>query len=341
MSFPEEFSTDDAREEKLPEQQPVPAAETIDYPPKYVKEENAGNIWLRSIASLAAYLILGYYIFPSYKILLLITAIVMIHELGHFIAMKCYRYNELGIFFIPLLGAYVSGTKREVSQKQSAVILLAGPLPGIIIGTIMHFVDQYYPGLSLFDIDIDRVGLLFILLNLINLFPVYPLDGGQLLNRIYLEEESAWSKLFVYLSIGFLCWFAWKSNFPVLYVFPAMMLLRLFGETKITSIEKRIEAEGIHLDLDYDELPDQDYWKIRNILIEEHPSFKDIPPAPPFEFSHKEEKIMTTIQSLLHRHLIQDVSVAGKLLIFLIWAAAISSPWLLEMDMSFFRRFGF
>ena len=50
---------------------------------------------------------------------------------------------------------------------------------------------------------------------------------------------------------------------------------------------------------------------------------------------------MAMIQSLLHRHLIQDVSVAGKIFIFLIWAAAIASPWLLNMDMSFFDRFRF
>mgnify|MGYP007095242027 FL=1 len=100
-------------ENLVQENQPATEAAFV-YPPKYVKKEQAANIWLRSLASLAAYLILGYYIFPSYKILLLITAIVMIHELGHFIAMKLYRYNELGIFFIPLLGDYVSGTKREV-----------------------------------------------------------------------------------------------------------------------------------------------------------------------------------------------------------------------------------
>lgn len=340
MTYSEGPIAGNTNDENMPlENQPVTEAAFV-YPPKYVKKEQAANIWLRSLASLAAYLILGYYIFPSYKILLLITAIVMIHELGHFIAMKFYRYNELGIFFIPLLGAYVSGSKREVSQMQSAVILLAGPLPGIVIGTLMYLLAQNGDGYNFLDIGLERTGLLFIILNLINLFPVYPLDGGQLLNRVFLEEESIWSKVFVFLSIGFLCWFAWKSNFPVLFIFPALMLLRLFGETKISSIEKRIEDEGIHLDLDYEHLPDEDYWKIRNILIQEHPSFKDVAPAPPFEYSHKEEKIMTTIQSLLHRHLIQDLSVAGKLLIFLIWAAAIASPWLLNMDMSFFRRFG-
>jgi hypothetical protein len=109
----------------------------------------------------------------------------------------------------------------------------------------------------------------------------------------------------------------------------------------MTTIEKKIEGEGIHLDIDYDDLPDKDYWKIRNILAEEHPAFSDVPVAPPFEFHPKEEKIMTAIQNLLHRHLIQDVSVAGKLFIFLIWIAAIASPWLIDMDMSFFRRLGF
>jgi len=185
MTYSEGPIAGNSNDENMPlENQPVTESAFV-YPPKYVKKEQTANIWLRSLASLAAYLILGYYIFPSYKILLLITAIVMIHELGHFIAMKFYRYNELGIFFIPLLGAYVSGSKREVSQMQSAVILLAGPLPGIVIGTIMYLLAQTGQGYNFLDIGLERTGLLFIILNLINLFPVYPLDGGQLLNRVF------------------------------------------------------------------------------------------------------------------------------------------------------------
>jgi Zn-dependent protease len=325
----------------LPE---FPAEEPAIVLPKYEKPDQTANIWLRSFVSLAAYLVIGYYIFPSYKILLLITAIVMIHELGHFFAMKFFRYNDLGIFFIPLLGAYVSGTKREVSQRQSAIILLAGPLPGIIIGGLFYVWSQNDPYYFPFDIPLNTIAIAFLFLNLINLFPVYPLDGGQLLNRVFLDEDSWLSRLFILVSIGFLIWVAiWGFRHPSypLLLFPAMMLLRLFGEKKLTVIEKRIEAEGINTDLEYADLPDADYWKIRNILIEEHPSFRDVDPAPPYEYSPKEEKIMAMVQSLLHRHLIQDVSVAGKIFIFLIWAAAIASPWLLNMDMSFFRRFGF
>src|SRR6267154_5633785 len=132
-------------DEPLPElkdeEKTVSTEETVVYPAKFQKPEQSANIWLRSFFSLALYLVLGYYIFHSYKILLLITAIVMFHELGHFFAMKYFRYSDLGIFFIPLLGAYVSGSKREVSQKQSAIILLAGPLPGIILGIILYLLD--------------------------------------------------------------------------------------------------------------------------------------------------------------------------------------------------------
>ena len=327
-----------------PGDQPSTLVEESDYPPKYQPEAQTSNVWAKSILSLAAYLLLGYYIFPSYKMLLLITAIVMIHEFGHFFAMKIFRYKDLGIFFIPLLGAYVSGSKREVSQRESAIILLAGPLPGIIIGIIMYLLFQRDMSLSVAGLSFGRVAFAFIFLNLINLLPVYPLDGGQLLNRVFLDEESWVSKVFVFLSIGVMVWFALEvGQKPFSYVllfFPLMMLFRLFGDSQLRSMEKTIQDSGLDMDKSYDELPDEDYWRIRNILIEKHPSFKDVRPAPPYEYSDKEEKIMATIQSLLHRHLIQDVSIAGKLLIAALWIGAFVAPWFLNIYQSIAASLG-
>lgn len=328
---------------------PVPEEETIIYPlgteglpevpPKFEKPEQTSNIWLRSIVSLGLYLLVGYYIFHSLTMMIMITAIVLFHEMGHFIAMKYFRYKDLGIFFIPLLGAYVSGTKREVSQKESAIILLAGPLPGIILGIILYLLYLDNPFLNIAGISYYSISLSLIILNLINLFPVYPLDGGQLLNRVFLEEESWISNAFVILSAGFIAWFAWKNNFPVLFIFPLMMLLRMVGDSKMKTVEKKVEESGIDMDKSYEELPDKDYWAIRNILIENMVTLKDVNPAPPYEYSHKEERIMTTIQSLLHRHLIQDLSVVGKIIVILIWVAAITSPWLLDIQMYFLEKF--
>lgn len=314
------------------------------YPPKYQKpEEESGNVWLKSIVSLALYLVLGYYIFHSFTMLLLITAIVIIHELGHFFAMKAFRYKDLGIFFIPLLGAYVSGSKREVSQRESAIILLAGPLPGILLGITFYLLFQQNPLLEVAGISFYDISLMLIFLNIINLLPIYPLDGGQLLNRVFLDEEGWLSRIFVILSAGLMCWFViyqMDTRFLPLLLFPAMMLYRLVGDSKLNLVERKVETEGINLDTSYEELPDDDYWKIRNILVTQHPGYRDITPAPPYEYSPKEEKIMTAIQGLLHRHLIQDVSLAGKLLILVLCIAAFSTPWLLQMDILGRFRFG-
>jgi hypothetical protein len=115
----------------------------------------------------------------------------------------------------------------------------------------------------------------------------------------------------------------------------------MFGDSKLIAVEKKIETESINADVSYENLSDENYWKMRKILVTEHPAYKDVDPGPPYEYHPKEEKIMSTIESLLHRHLIQDISIVGKIFIFLIWAAAFAAPWMIDMDMSFFRRFGF
>jgi len=115
--------------------------------------------------------------------------------------------------------------------------------------------------------------------------------------------------------------------------------LRLRPDRNMDKTEKRIEQEGVNADTSYEEMPDKDYWKMRNILIEEHAAFKGIPKGPPYEYSQREEKIMSTIQSLLHRHIVQDISLAGKIFIFLLWVAALATPWLLKMDFFFLRYF--
>lgn len=311
--------------------------EAIIYPPKFTEETRPINAWIKSLASLAIYLLLGYYIFKRWELLLLITAVVMFHELGHFLAMKAFRYKDLGIFFIPLLGAYVSGSKREVSQKESAIILLSGPLPGIILGSLFYLLHVRFPDWTIGSTGLDTVGLLLVVLNLFNLIPIYPLDGGQLLNRVFFNEEKWISRLFMYLSIAALTWFAWKMHFPLLYFFPAMLLYRQVSESRVNQVEKRVEEEGFHTDVDYEQLPDEDYWRIRKIIIEEQPAFRSLDPGPPYQYDEKENKIAAAIKDLLHRHLIQDISVLGKLLILIIWIASIASPWLIGLDELFYR----
>jgi Zn-dependent protease len=285
------------------------------------------NVWLKSLSSLALYLIVGYFFFKqNWTLVLILTGVVIFHELGHFLAMKIYRYQELGIFFIPLMGAYVSGKKQEVSQKQSAVILMAGPVPGIIIGLMLHFLSGY------FDIRLlEMTAWILIYLNLLNLLPVYPLDGGQLLHRLFLDDYNIIGKIFVVISAALLAYFAWRISFYPLLLFPVLMLSRMIGDIQHERIVSKIEAEGIDLMKSYEEISAEEYWKIRNAVIKYHPHLKSVNPSPPYEFSPKEDQVITVIQNLLQRSIIQDLSIAGKFFILVIWIGCFAAPFFLDV----------
>ena len=322
---------------------PPPGAPVLVYPAKPEIEDKKGNVWVRSLTSLALYLLIGYYFFSAnWALLLILTGIVIFHELGHFFAMKLFHYTELGIFFIPLLGAYASGSKREVSQKQSALILLAGPLPGIILGVILFFVSTtQVPEPSYQRVLLSSTASLMIFLNVLNLLPVYPLDGGQLLNRLFLDDTHIISKIFVIISALALGFFAVKlgmgnSFFYILLIFPVTMLVRLQSDMKFDNLTKKLEEQGFNLEKTYDEISDEDYWKIRNILIENnYPALRNLRPAPPYEYSHHEDKVVSVIENLLQRTIIQDLSWIGKIIIMILWVGSFAAPFLLNMDFPF------
>ena len=154
------------------------------------------------------------------------------------------------------------------------------------------------------------------------------------------------SRIFVLLSALGLAYFAIQlgaanRSMYVLLVFPVMMLLRLRNDSRFDRLTKEIEEQGINLEKTYEEITDEEYWKIRNILItHNYPTVRMINPAPPYEYSVNEDRVVTTIEGLLQRTILQDLNWTGKLVIIIIWVAAFASPFLLEFDFpfSFFHR---
>ena len=312
---------------------PIPGEIAPEIPkPELEEPKSRSNVWLKSLGSLAVFLVIGFFFFrQNWTLVLVLTGVVVFHELGHFVAMKIYKYQDLGIFFIPLLGAYVSGKKQEVSQTQSAIILLAGPIPGIFLGIILHFLSVQL------DLEFwEKVAWIMIFLNVLNLLPVYPLDGGQLLHRLFLDDYNILGKIFVILSAALMSWVAVSSGFLFLLFFPVMMISRMIGDLQHERIERKIEAEGIDLMKSYEQLTPEEYWKLRNAVIRHYPQFKDVNPAPPYEISTKEGQIITMIQGLLQRSLIQDLSLTGKFLILIVWIGFFLAPFIVKNPFIYF-----
>src|SRR5262245_48645744 len=113
----------------------------------------------------------------SFETLVILLGVLFAHEAGHALAMKAFGYRNLQILFIPFFGAVASGSKREVPAWQEIVVLLAGPLPGIVVGTALYLaVDPATSPL------LAQIASTMLILNYFNLLPIVPLDGGRILN---------------------------------------------------------------------------------------------------------------------------------------------------------------
>lgn len=281
--------------------------------PKPILEENKKN-WLRkSLISLIIYAVLFYFIFErnlSYISALLV--VLLIHELGHFFAMKIFNYNQVKLFFIPLLGAYVSGKKTIVSQRQISIVILSGPLPGIIIGFSLFMTTFFIPNDQLM-----MLANIFLFLNLFNLLPFIPLDGGRLLEVLFLKQNHIIRIIFTIISILVIIIFSiWSKNIFFLII-PLSMIFELLTEIKNEKIRDYLSAENIPFKLNYNDLPDKDYWIMRDcILLSFGKRYQGVQ-AGIHEYSIMEGAIVNHISSILKTPFIKDIKWLEKLAILL------------------------
>ena len=102
------------------------------------------------------------------------AVLILIHEMGHFIDIKRRGLPADMPVFLPGLGAYVRWQALGVSLETRAAISLAGPLAGFL-ASLACAVIWWQTG-NPFWAALARVGAI---LNLLNLIPVWVLDGGQ------------------------------------------------------------------------------------------------------------------------------------------------------------------
>jgi Zn-dependent protease len=108
------------------------------------------------------------------------VALILVHELGHVIALRVRGIRASALVFIPLLGAFTSWEPSEHRPYQEAETALAGP----VIGTIGALVLAEY-GHAQGSGLLRALAFTGLLINLLNLLPLVPLDGGRVAELLY------------------------------------------------------------------------------------------------------------------------------------------------------------
>lgn len=159
------------------------------------KKSNIKKVLFNILMVSLIILVLGFAINLKYAIGYLF--ILIIHESGHYITAKFLKIDVAFGGFTPV-GAYIIH-KNPKNCKENALIAMGGPLFGGVLGFI-YYIVYYVTG------DYTFLALTFtsIILNLGNLIPVSPLDGGKIVEAI--------SPILCYIGFPFLIYLFISAN---------------------------------------------------------------------------------------------------------------------------------
>ncbi len=224
------------------------------------------NAWLLLVVSLVVFAGLGVFHWDLEYVLLLIVAL-FIHELGHLLAMKVFRYKNLKMLFLPFIGAAAIGEPQEQNSCKIAWISLFGPLVGFL---------SCYVALLLWMFTKSNVlinyAYLAVFLNTFNLLPIVPLDGGHFLNETLFSrfpKAELIFRIFALLGLAFLAYDMGSWVFGALTFFTLLTLGVTFQISKATAIlRKRERMKGGELTL-------EKVGQIREEIRKANPRFED------------------------------------------------------------------
>jgi Zn-dependent protease len=122
-----------------------------------------------ALVSVAAYALIW-----TWKFALGFVILLFIHEMGHVLQLRREGIKATAPMFIPFLGAFVGMKELPKDAAAEARVGLAGPVLGSL-GCLIPLAIYLATGDDLFQ----ALAYIGFFLNLLNLAPVLPLDGGR------------------------------------------------------------------------------------------------------------------------------------------------------------------
>lgn len=297
------------------------------YPPKpeLIEYKPRGSAGL-TVLSLVLFTMAFLWIFgpEEFSFLAMLIAVLIIHEMGHFIMMKVFKYENVRMLFIPLMGAFVQGKKRNYSQRESFLVIFAGPFPGMIIGSILLWYSNAYHIAWMLQLS-----SLFLLLNIINLLPLDPLDGGQLFKLFGLRNHEYFLMVFAFISsiiIIALGYFIGEFGY-LLIIFGFLMAFRVRSMQKQYQMHNELKKEEVDYQKSYKSLTNREFARIKQVVLEHTPQLKKY--IDQISEDQSDPLIASQVNNVLVTPLKNDASPLFRTVVLMLWLLAFALPFLM------------
>lgn len=145
----------------------------------------------------------------GWKFGLVFVALIAIHEMGHYVTFRLFGAPVSLPLFVPGLGAFVSSPMTN-DPGRNAIAAIMGPVFGVAASALC-----WSYGLATGEPFWIAAAYTGFFLNLFNLIPAYPLDGGRVAGAI---DGRLWL-IGAALIVGWVVWSgAYRSPFAILIV---------------------------------------------------------------------------------------------------------------------------
>lgn len=137
-------------------------------------DEPSGSIRAKIILAVISFALMSWVTTWQFGLLVLVT--VGFHEQGHVWAMRSCGIPTKGFYFLPFVGGVALATEQAKTQQDQVWIVLMGPIWGFAqaLAVFALYLLTGSPFLA-------AVASFMAAVNLFNLAPINPLDGGRLL----------------------------------------------------------------------------------------------------------------------------------------------------------------
>jgi len=289
--------------------------------PHLEKVKVEGN-WGLTAFSVVLFVLSFLYVFSDQlDFVFYLVLVLFIHELGHYLFMKRFKYQDLRMLFIPLMGAFVQGSKSNYSQRESFLVIAAGPFPGVLIGLLcLHFSVQTQAAWLL------ELSFLFLFLNVINLLPIDPLDGGQLFKLFVRQKRDLFLLVFALLSSLLMITVGYFINSWILMAFGFLMSFKVRSFQRNHQLRQLLDRYQIDYELNYEDLSDQEYHRLKEVILEENPKLRTL------QDLHGDavaEVVASHVNAVLSVPILRDASLGFKMALIIFWLLLVSVPVLL------------
>ena len=184
--------------------------------------------WLLMLLSAILFVAIGWPLF-GLEYTVIILAVILFHEGGHWAAMKAFGYRNPHITLLPLLGGVTIGHETDPGAAKRLWVSLAGPLPGIILGWAMVVFISAEANVDLYAQWLLPTIIVLLFINYLNVLPIPPLDGCHVVKALLPPEWVFVQIVVVFMGVLIGSYVAYLLDFWPLALIAALQLFAVKG----------------------------------------------------------------------------------------------------------------